>query len=218
VRATSLAIAALIIVCGHGHARAQSPAATVRAADVRLRMGPANVCDVDATFSVDAAQATEIDHRLQLFDGAHAEVRSIDGAHAAAPVPIGRTQSLMIRMPSRGASTYRIRYRITQPANWAFRCPIWLPAVATSGQSGSATISVEIPDDASPVGRSLPALSWSGTVGRAALSSIPAFVRVRYRSDSEPDGGAWDLTTLMDRIAIAAIVVGSALWLWRRRR
>ncbi len=219
MRAALLALIALLILVGvPGDVWAQTPAAVVRMADVRLRFGAPTTCDVDTMFTVDVSGPLAVDHRLQVFDGARAELRGVDGgAQPVSATSVGRTQSLTIQVPSGGTHTYHIRYSVMQPAQWAYRCPIWLPAIATDGRSRVATVRVELPAGGSPVGHSLPALQWSGAEGSAALSSVPAFVHVRFRMPGEGAAGL-DLSTMMDAVAVASLLGGTVLWLWYQRR
>jgi hypothetical protein len=184
-------------------------APVLRAANVAVTMTSPTSCDVAMALTIDGAG--EVDHRIDA--PASVEVVNVRGAQRVANVrAIGRTQSLVLR-PDHAA--YEFAYRAQQPADRAYRCPIWLPAVPTDGQSRAIRLDVEIPAGAFH-GRSMPALSWTDTHGSTTISNLPAFVRVSYGADREPDG--WDVGQVMDAFAMAVFAGGSAIWVWRKRR
>jgi len=114
---------------------------------------------------------------------------------------------------------YQIQYRLIQPDDRAFRCPIWAPALPTDGRSRQVMIEVSLPELSSPKGRSFPALTWNGSEGTATIGHLPAFVRIPYIGDSTGgDIGRLDIARTMDVVALAVFALASAVWVWRRRR
>jgi len=160
---------------------------------------------------VDGAQ--QVDHRIEAFDGSRIALVEVDGAESINDVrTIGRTQSLVLRPRQ---ARYTIRYRATQSAARSGRCPLWLPAVATDGLSRTIRLEVSLPPGTSP-GRSMPALTWTGTTGSTTLGNMPAFVYISYVAPGEAAG--WDIARAMDRLAVLVFVLASAIWIWRRKR
>ena len=154
---------------------------------------------------------TEVEHRIESFHDAVVELDEVRGARAiAGPLAIGRTRSVVLRLER---ESYELRYRATQGAARRDRCPLWVPAIASTGQLGAITLAVRLPDDARP-DATMPALSWSGRLGTAALAHVPAFVRVPYTVPGMSPG--WDLGRVMDGLAAMFLVGASAVWLWQR--
>lgn len=163
------------------------------------------------TLTVEGAR--EIDHRVETFGGGSVNLVDVRGASQAGGLrSIGSTQSLVLRP---GETTYGFRYGASQPASFAGRCPIWLPAVPTDGRSRAISIRVQLPPG-STRGRSLPALDWTGTIGSTRIGHLPAFVRVPYAADGESPG--WDIGRVMDVVAVIVFGAATAVWAWRTRR
>jgi hypothetical protein len=187
-------------------------APVLRSADVRITVTSPTTCEVTMILAVDGA--LEIDHRLDAPAAAGGvELVDVRGAQRVGDLrTIGRTQSLVLRP---GSPSYAFRYRARQPDERAYRCPLWLPAVSTDGQSREIRLQVDVPQGAF-LGRSMPALSWTGTHGSTTIGNLPAFVRVSYGTDRAPDG--WDVGQVMDAFAMAVFAGASVIWVWRKRR
>ena len=157
--------------------------------------------------------ATEIEHRIESFAGSRVDLDEVRGAQPIAePRSIGRTTALVLRLDR---PDYQIRYRVDQGAGRRDRCPLWLPAVATTGQLDAVRLEIRLPGGSRP-SSSMPALVWSGSVGTTTLAHVPAFVRVPYSARGTAAG--WDLSRVMDGSAVAVLAGASLVWLWRRRR
>ena len=170
-----------------------------------------NSCEV--TMDLIVAGTSDVDHRIEFFDGSRVELIDVRSAHQTGSVhAIGRTQSLVL---SPGDAPYGLHYRAVQPASQPNRCPIWLPAVPTDGRPGAVHLIVDIPS-AMSAGYSMPAFTWTGTRGSAALAHLPAHVVVPYG----PEGAArgWDVGRMMDALAVTVFAAASAIWAWRARR
>ena len=61
----------------------------------------------------------------------------------------------------------------------------------------------------------MPTFAWTGTQGSATLPHLPAFVIVPYAAA----GGSrpWDVSRVMDAVAIGTLVFASAVWLRRQK-
>jgi hypothetical protein len=128
------------------------------------------------------------------------------------------TDALAIPLPGPGSHRYELQYRVVQTKEWAYRCPVWLPAVASDGRARSVDIEVTLPPAARPAGGSFPAFRWDGGTGRATLGNLPAFVRVPYVAAGESRPPVRDLGRTMDLVAVGVLLAGSAWWVVRRRR
>jgi hypothetical protein len=182
----------------------------LRSADVTIGFVSPTSCEVSATLAVEGA--ADVEHRIHAPDGTAIDLLDVVDARGADPVRIVEaTQALRVSVANRA---YTLRYRVRQPADRAFRCPIWLPTVATDGVSRPVRISVVLPDAMAP-GASMPAFAWNGTRGTVTLGHVPAFVRVPYGSATEVR--VWDTGRIMDAAAIVIFVAASAFWAWRRR-
>src|SRR5262245_11886694 len=154
-----------------------SAAPVVRSADLKITVTSPTSCDVTMVLAIDGD--ADIDHRIETFDGSRIELTAVRGArHVGAVRTIGRTQSLVLRPE---AGSYELTYRAVQPADREHRCPIWVPAVPTDGQSRAVRLDVGLPDAATPAA-SMPAFTWTGTHGTATLGNIPSIVRIPYAS------------------------------------
>jgi hypothetical protein len=183
----------------------------VRSADLRITVTSPRSCEVTMVLAIDGG--ADIDHRIEAFEGTSIELAGVRGArHVNGVRTIGRTRSLVLR-PEGGS--YEFSYRAVQPMNREYRCPIWLPAVATDGRSRVVRLQVDLPAAATPAA-SMPAFTWTGTHGTAALGHVPAIVRIPYASAGETRG--WGINAIVDALAIAVFVVATAIWTWRTRR
>ncbi len=197
--------------------------AILRRADVNVVMTGPTGCEVTAALTLDPNGTTEVLHRLQLFDGASAELVDVTGAARASAAPRleGRTMVLVVSLDPAGSGAYTIRYRVTQPGEWSYRCPLWVPTTPTDGRSRAIHIQVEVPAETMPTRGAFPAFTWSpGNHGTITIGHVPAFIRVPFRAPGQ-DPGWWarqDLATVTDATAIIVLVVGSLVWLWRARR
>ena len=199
-----------LLFTGYSHASTQLHSAVVRVALTSPRS-----CEV--TMALEAAASDDVDHRVEAFAGTEIELVAVRGAETASDRRIGSTRSLVVRPVVR--KPYQIQYRITQPRNRAFRCPLWVPALATDGRSRPVTITVALPEGSSPKGSSFPALEWAASEGVATLAHLPAFVRVSYvGGGAGDDAGPLDVARAMDTIAVAVMALATAGWVWRRRR
>jgi hypothetical protein len=182
----------------------------LRSASIAIDFVSPTSCAVSAELSVDST--AEVEHRIDAPQGAAIELIEVVGARTAGSVrAVEHTQSLRVSLQG---GAYTVRYRVQQPAERAFRCPIWLPTVPTDGRSRAVSLHVALPDAMAP-GSSMPAFTWTGNRGSATLGHVPAFVRVPYVSAAEAP--AWDTGQIMDGVAIVVFVAASALWVWRRR-
>jgi hypothetical protein len=186
-------------------------APVLRSADLRIAVTSPTSCEVTMSLAVDGG--SDIDHRIETYEGSRIELAAVRGARQVDRVrTIGRTQSLVLRPD---AETYEVRYRAQQPAGREHRCPIWLPVVPTDGRSRAVRLEVDLPPSTTP-GSSMPAFTWTGPHGAAALGNLPAVVRIPYTSPGEARG--WSVDSVMDALAIAAVAGATALWTWRARR
>jgi hypothetical protein len=180
-------------------------------ADLKIAVTSPTSCEVTMSLAVDGG--ADIDHRIETFEGSRIELAAVRGARQVDRVrAIGRTQSLVLRPDAR---TYEFRYRAQQPAGREHRCPIWLPVVPTDGRSRVVRLEVDLPASTTP-GASMPAFTWTGPHGAAALGNLPAVVRIPYTSPGDARG--WSIDSVMDALAIAVVAGATALWMWRARR
>lgn len=188
---------------------AGSPA--VVSADIRISVTSPTSCEVTMALRVEGT--TDVEHRIESFDDAVVHLEAVRGARpVVGPQAIGRTQAVVLRLEQ---SDYQLRYRAVQGSARRDRCPVWVPAVPSTGQLGTVRMSVRLPDDSQPSG-SMPALTWSGPVGTTSLAHVPAFVRVPY--SARGTAAVWDVSRVMDGLAVTVFVGASLVWLWWRRR
>lgn len=187
----------------------------LRSAAVSAALTSARSCEV--TMALETTTSGEVDHRLEAPAGTDVELVAVHGAETGSTRQIGSTRSLVVRPVS--ADSYQIHYRVTQPAERAFRCPLWLPAVPTDGRPRAVTIKIALPEGSSPAGSSFPAFSWDAAGGTATLAHVPAFIRVPYAGSGTGEAaGLLDIGRAMDAVAIALLALATAGWVWRRRR
>jgi hypothetical protein len=209
-------LAVSLFACALGATGHTQNGAVLQSAAVNVALTSPTSCEV--TMALETTTSDDVDHRLEAFAGTGIELMAVrDAAQAGSQRQIGITRSLVVR-PLAGKA-YQIQYRVIQPEERAFRCPIWVPAVATDGRSRPVTITVALPERSSPKGSSFPALSWDGSGGTATLAHVPAFVRVSYSGESTGQAaGPPDIARAMDAVAVAVFCVATACWVWRRRR
>ncbi len=179
----------------------------LRAADVNVAMTSPATCTVILKLTIEGAE--EIDHRV---DAAAVELLEVSGAQTVGDIrAIGRTRSLILRPLQ---ATYQIQYHAILPKAREFRCPLWLPTIATDGQSRAVALHVEIPPGASP-SDSMPMLTWNERRGEATLGHLPAFIHVPFTPQGVATG--WSITRTMDVVTLLVIAGASGLWVWWRR-
>jgi hypothetical protein len=180
----------------------------LRSAQAEITQASPLDCEVRLTLTVDGA--TEIEHRLATFAGS--VVTLLESPPAEAPRDVGRTKALIVR-PAPG--TYALHYRVQQPPEGAFRCPLWLPTTPADGRSRAVQLAVTIPDGAAAAG-TMPAFTWTGRRGTATTAHLPAIAIVRFASPGE--ARPWDIARVMDLTAMATLAAATAWWLGRARR
>ena len=186
-------------------------APVLAAATIRIAVTSHTTCSVTMMLRLEGA--TEIEHRIEAFEGSTVTLDDVTGGAAIGePRTIGRTRSLIVRIDR---PDYELRYTAVQSADRQDRCPLWVPAVPASGRLGAVRLDVRLPDGSQPAS-AMPSLAWTGLKGETAVSHVPAFVRVMYAAPGET--ASWDLLAVMDGLAVATFVAASALWLWRRIR
>lgn len=157
--------------------------------------------------------AVEIDHRIEAFEDSRVDLVDVRQAHQIGELrTIGRTRSLVLRP---GGAEYGFRYRAFQPGDRSNRCPIWLPAIPTDGHPGGVRLSIDIPPATSAT-NTMPAFAWTGTHGSAALAHLPSHVALTVGSEDGPR--AWDVSRVVDVLAMAFFAGFSAAWVWWTRR
>jgi hypothetical protein len=201
----------LIAGCILTAASAVAAAPVLRSADLQITITSPTSCEVAVTLAVDGL--SEIEHRIQAFEGSRIDLVGIHGARQVGDVrAIGRTQSLVLRPDQ---ASYGFRYRAVQPEPDVHRCPIWLPTVPTDGRSRPVRLEIDLPP-AMAAGGSMPAFTWTGVHGAATLGHLPSVVRVPYAPQGEARG--WGIDSVMDAFAVAAFAAATVVWMWRIRR
>jgi hypothetical protein len=184
-------------------------APVLRSAAIQINVMSPTSCEVGMVLAVEGG--SEIEHRVAAFDGSEIALLTVRNAQpVSAPRVINRTQSLVLRPESKA---YEFRYSVQQADAQAYRCPLWLPTVATDGELRAVRLDIELPPSATP-GSAFPAFTWDGTRGSTTLGHVPAFVRYVYTLPGEAP--AWDVRRVMDVSAIAMFVVASVWWIRRR--
>lgn len=200
---------------------AQAAAGTLRQARIQVGITSPYACEVTAEYTIESAAPADIEHRIQLFEGAGVELLEVTGGGGQldSPKVVGRTQSLTVRVGQAGPATYTLRYRVRQPDDWVYRCPMWIPTVPADGTSRGVVIDVELPPGAQASGGSVPAFEWSGGRGTATLAHVPAFVRAPYTTTDGPAAPrSWDIARLMDFAAVGVLAFASIVWAWSRKK
>jgi hypothetical protein len=185
-------------------------APVLHGAEVLVEFQSPTACVVTLTVNVEGV--AQVEHRVEVVDGARIELSEIRGA---APIgearAVGRTRALVVR--PEGAA-YTLRYAVEQPGSSAGRCPLWVPTVPADGRSQAVALRVRIPAGATAAG-TMPGLAWVGQEGSATLGHLPAFVRVPYAMPGEP--APFNIAFAMDVVAIGTLVLASAAWARGRR-
>jgi hypothetical protein len=219
-RGAQSALAALVVVCALLPSASYAQESAVLKADFRIVLTSDTTCDVTADLVLDRRDAGDVVHRLQLFDGAQAELAGVTGASIKAnPAIDGRTLVLTVTPASSAAGAYSIRYRVIQPVTWGYRCPLWLPTLPMTGQMGAVRLQVTLPPGSTATRGTFPAFTWTQEQGAASIGHIPAFVQVPFR-DAGHDPGWWarqDIATMTDMTAVVVLVLGTLFWVWRAR-
>ncbi len=186
-------------------------APVVTAATIRIVVTSPSSCDV--TMALRLEGASEIEHRIESFDGSEVELQELKGARIAGePRRVGRTRVMTLRLDR---PDYELRYRAMQNADRADRCPLWIPSAPTTGQLETVRIDVQLPDGGRP-GGTMPALAWTGSTGTTRIGHVPAFVRAPYSAAGE--AVRWNLLQVMDAVTVAIFAAASGIWAWRRRQ
>jgi hypothetical protein len=186
-------------------------APVLRSADVKITVTSPISCEVTMAMAIEPG--SDVDHRIEAFEGTRIELAAIRGAQQVDGIrAIGRSQSLVLRPD---AESYEFRYRAVQPPARAHRCPIWLPAVPTDGRPKAVRLEVNLPAATTP-GASMPAFTWTGARGTAALGHLPAVVVAPYTPQGNARG--WGIDAMVDAFAIAVFAGATAVWTWRARR
>lgn len=185
-------------------------APVLQSAVVEVRFISPAICQVALTSAV--GDAATVEHRIEMASGTQVELVTLrGGALERPPADVGRTRALVVR-PAGGE--YTLDYRVSLPPDRTYRCPLWLPAAPADGRSRSVRIDVAIPDSASPTG-TMPAFVWTGSRGTATVGHLPSFVLVPF---SAPGAARpWDVSRVMDAVAIATLILASLIWLRRAR-
>lgn len=185
-------------------------APVVTEADVHVTFDSPTTCSVVLTLGVDA---DTVEHRIEIADGATVELLDVAGARRAGEAKdIGRTRALILKPE---ADRYSLNYRVTQAANRASRCPLWIPTTPTAGRGRVVRITVRVPPGATARG-TMPTFEWTGEEGAAEISHLPAFVRVPYSLPGEP--APWNVGRIMDATAIATLLAATVTWTRRRKK
>lgn len=207
----------VLLAASNAHARA-----TLRQADATVKWIDAAQCTATMALRIETDAPALVDHRAIVYEGARIENVAVhgDGIQVETNHAIGRTQSLTVRLPQAGTFSYAIDYRAIEPAEWLYRCPVWLPVVPADGLSRNVHLAVDLPAGAQPVGAMLPRLTWRASGrGETTLGHLPAIVRIHFTRPGEPVqwSDTIDLVRLVDAAAIIALVAATAGWALGRR-
>lgn len=185
-------------------------APVLQSAVVEVRFLSPAVCQVALTSAV--GDAATVEHRIEVTHGTEVELVNLrGGSMEQPPVDVGRTRALVVRPAAR---EYTLDYHVSLPPDRVHRCPLWLPAAPADGRSRNVRIEVGIPDGASPAG-TMPALAWAGSLGTATVGHLPSFVLVPFAAPGAPR--SWDVSRVMDVVAIATLGLASLVWVRRAR-
>lgn len=207
-----LAAAAAILVLGCFAPGGAAAAPVLTSAQATIRFESATQCEVSLTLVVSGA--TDIEHRLELLEGASVELLEVrDAALAGAPSDLGRTRVLRLA-PSVPGGNYTFRYRVAQTPARPNRCPMWLPTAPADGRSRDVRLVVDVPAGTVASG-TMPTFTWSGSTGTAVVPHLPAFVIVPFVAAGA--ARPWDVSRVMDAAAILTLVGASAIWLRRQK-
>jgi len=207
-----LVVVVATLAAGVLTSRPSVAAPVLTSAQANIRFASSVECEVGLTLVVSGA--TEIEHRLELLDGASVELLEVrDATEARAPRDVGRTRSLVLT-PSVPGGNYTFRYRVEQASARRHRCPLWLPTVPADGRTRAVRVEVDLPAGTVASG-TMPAFAWAGPHGVATLAHLPAFVIVPFAA--EGSARPWDVSRVMDAAAIVTLVGASTLWLRRQK-
>lgn len=206
-----LAAAIAIAIAGLLVPRTGRAAAVLTSAEAHIRYTSPTACAVELTVAVSGA--AEIEHRLEVLEGATATLDGTPGATVIGMRDIGRTRSIVLA-PSSAGVAYTLQYHVAQAPSRPGRCPIWLPTVPASGRGRDVRLAVHVPDGSAAAG-TMPTFTWQGSTGFAMSTHLPAFVIVPYAAGGE--SRPWDVSRVMDAAALSSIAVASVLWLRRRK-
>ena len=212
--------AALVVLAGClGTASPAAADPVLRDAAIEATFQSPTSCEVRAAFTITGGAASvAAEYRLYTGEAGRVEVLEAAGVNADGPsASSGRLHLFHAPYSGSGTDSYTLHYRVTQPQSHAYRCPVWLPTVATDGRSRDVRIRVTLPPNASPGGGAFPTLEWRSDAGTAVLGHVPAFLHVRF-SDAAGPAGPWNVARVMDAIALAAIGAGMLAFAWRRKR
>jgi hypothetical protein len=192
-------------------------------ADVRVRVADATTFDVTMTLTLEMAAERTVDHRLMLYPGTSVGRVGVSGGGVSRQPErtIGTTRSLPMTIGA-GRLRYQITYRVVQPVDWSYRCPVWLPEVPTDGTSRSVRIGVELPVGAVLLPDAFPALAPSEGAGEASvtLGHLPAVLRLLHAPRGERP--SWldrvSRRRLVDVAAIVILAAAAAIRVMRRGR
>jgi hypothetical protein len=192
----------------------------VRSADLQVVFRGATECDLTLGYTIEAPSGARLDHRLLLYDGTRVSGLEISNpGGSSTPTAIGRSLSLLVTATG-AAQSYRITYRVTQPEERRFRCPVWLPIAPTASGPGSVRLRVQLPPGATALGSYFPIVDWKGSAGEAVLGNVPSLVRAPFALPGQQVFWVERLgtTRLVDITAVGLVVVATAIWALRRRR
>lgn len=176
----------------------------------QVRFLSSAICQVALTSVVGGAATME--HRIEVTPGTQVEMIALrGGSMERRPADVGRTRAIVVR-PAGGE--YTLDYRVSLPPDRVYRCPLWLPAAPADGRSRNVRIEVTIPDGASAAG-TMPSFAWTGSVGTTTVGHLPSFVLVPFAAPGSPR--PWDVSHLMDTVALTTLVLASLVWLRRAR-
>jgi hypothetical protein len=199
-----------VLVPGWTSAAAMA-APVLRSAEVRIAFQSPAACSVDLSVTIE--QASQVEHRIEILDGARVDLIGVTGAApVAAPRDVGRTRALVLEPE---AATYILRYTVEQPVGPVGRCPLWIPTVPADLRAASVRLIARLPGGARASG-TMPSFTWSGDEGTAAIGHLPAFVRVPYAMPGEP--APWNIAAIMDAASIAVLLASTLAWARHRRR
>ena len=209
-----------LLACGVGAPVAAAP--VIHGAQIEIVLTSPTSCEVDADYTIQIDRPGPVPFTLQTFDSTRVELSSVNGVPAAESdiQHSGKTTVFTAQFGAAATEHTRLRYRVTQGADWAYRCPIWLPAVPTDRRSGTVNLRVAWPGGASIAGTTLPPLQRTQTGGSSSLAHIPSFVRVPYLTAGETQSAlsGWDVSRVVDAAATVFLAGASLVWLGLRER
>ena len=189
-----MALARRVLVCLLGAlalpALTAVAAPVLRGAEVRVEFQSPTACVVELTVNVEGA--AQVEHRVEVVDGARVELSEIRGAAQIGECADGRAHA-RARGAAGRAPTYTLRYAVEQPPSSAGRCPLWIPGCAGGRPiaGGGASRADPCRRDRRPA----PCRGWRGWATRASATlGPPAGLRARAVRD------AWRLDAAQYRL------------------